>query len=44
METKPVNQYLAPEKREQKENKKLTEKVTSVKDALTKWAMLDFTG
>ena len=44
METKPINQYLAPKKREREENKKLTEKVSTVKEALTKWAMLDFTG
>jgi sulfite dehydrogenase (quinone) subunit SoeB len=44
METKPVNQYLAPQKRVHHADKKLTEKVSTVKDALLKWATLDFTG
>jgi hypothetical protein len=44
METKPVNQYLPPQRREKHADKKLTEKVSTVKDALIKWATLDFTG
>ena len=44
METKPVNQYLPPVKREKHADKKLTEKVSTVKEALAKWAKLDFTG
>ncbi|MBL4603083.1 MAG: hypothetical protein JKY84_10060, partial [Emcibacteraceae bacterium] len=44
METKPVNQYLPPRKREIASDRKLTEKVSTVKEALLKWAKLDFTG
>ncbi|MDG1995129.1 MAG: hypothetical protein P8J14_01425, partial [Emcibacteraceae bacterium] len=44
MGTKPVNQYLAPQKREHHADKKLDQKVSTVKDALLKWATLDFTG
>ncbi|HPF46517.1 MAG TPA: 4Fe-4S binding protein, partial [Emcibacteraceae bacterium] len=44
METKPVNKYLPPRKREKHEDRRLTPKVSTVKDALLKWAKLDFTG
>jgi sulfite dehydrogenase (quinone) subunit SoeB len=44
METKPVNQYLPPRKRERKGDEKLTYQVSTIKEALLKWVSLDFTG